>query len=386
MSTISTVRFFLAAGLVLCSVACSSGKTSSDKTDAGTSDAAPDVPGTAGFLGSGGEGGFGGAGTASSGGIPNTGGTTSSSGKPATGGTTATGGGASLGGMSATGGTTVTGGLTASGGTSATGGIIITGGASGSGGTTNTGGSVTGGITRSGGVGGSGGISVTGGATLSGGTSATGGISAAGGVTPSGGTGGMAGSGGSTGSGGTTGSSGEYGFTYRSPGSHNESCADPQSGYIHTIVAPDTDWLCTFSQSTPKGYVYVRLTSSGSLCSGMYMAPDYKVELAQISVKGVVTSLANAQYNFGGAHNDDYLTFDYQGATYKYFHSSLGYGYRKCQPMDCINIYELDSTTLKTEGCTSARTLPEVCVQIKAGGTHDPLVDTFAKCPGDPNK
>jgi hypothetical protein len=83
--------------------------------------------------------------------------------------------------------------------------------------------------------------------------------------------------------------------------------------------------------------------------------------------------------------NNDYLTFDYQGATYKYYHSSIGFGYRKCQPMNCINIYVLGSTTLQSEGCASARTLPQVCVQIKADGTHAPLVDTFAKCPGDPN-
>ena len=34
-------------------------------------------------------------------------------------------------------------------------------------------------------------------------------------------------------------------------------------------------------------------------------------------------------------------------------------------------------------GCSKARTLPEVCVPIQAGGMHDPLVDTFQRCPGD---
>jgi hypothetical protein len=115
----------------------------------------------------------------------------------------------------------------------------------------------------------------------------------------------------------------------------------------------------------------------------MGIIPIYTNLLAQISIDGTVTSLANAQYDWGGNHHNDALTFDYQGKTYRFYHSSFGYGWRQCQNMDCINIYTLGATTLETEGCASTRTLPEVCVPIKADGTHDPLVDTFKKCPGD---
>jgi hypothetical protein len=112
----------------------------------------------------------------------------------------------------------------------------------------------------------------------------------------------------------------------------------------------------------------------------------YTASLAQISIGGVVTALANAKYDYGAGHHNDSLQFDYQGKTYKYYHSSFGFGWRQCQPMDCINTYALGSTTPETEGCAPARTAPEICVPIKADGTHDALVDTFKKCPGDANK
>jgi hypothetical protein len=159
------------------------------------------------------------------------------------------------------------------------------------------------------------------------------------------------------GAGGTSaGAGGEYGFTYRSPGSHTVSCTG-SLGTL-TINSADMDWLCTFDQANKKGYVYVQSSVTSADCVAMGAMPIYTTELAQISIDGVVTSLATARYFYGDVHNNDYLTIDYQGATYKYFHSSLGYGWRKCQPMDCVNIYVLDSTTLQTEGCTSARTSP----------------------------
>jgi hypothetical protein len=356
MSTCSAPRLVFATSLVFCLIACSSGSTPSQQTDGGASDGVTDGPGTGGFPGSGG--------SPSTGGVPGTGG------MPGTGGITATGGVSGRGGASGTGGITVIGGVTGRGGASGTGGITVIGGVTGRGGATGTGG-----MTGTGGVTGRGGATGTGGSTGIGGATGRGG---------SVGTGGTVGSGGSTGAGGTTGSGGEYGFTYRSPGSHTVSCTG--SAGTMTITSPDMDWLCTFTQADQKAVIYVRSTVTSASCMAMGAMPIYTTELAQISIAGVVTPLAQAQYSYGDVHNNDYLTFDYQGATYKYYHSSIGFGYRKCQPMDCINVYALDSTTLQTEGCSSARTLPEVCVLINAGGTHSPLVDTFAKCPGDPNE
>jgi hypothetical protein len=180
-----------------------------------------------------------------------------------------------------------------------------------------------------------------------------------------GGTGGDAGSGADTGGVGGGAASGDHGFSFRTPG------------------AEQLDWLCSFGQSEPAGYVYVRLDQTGTMQAGIAMIPVYTAALAQISVEGTVSMLDSAVYDYGGGHNNDSLTIEYQGKSYSYYHSSFGFGFRKCQPMDCIDVYELGTTTLETEGCGPDRALPEVCVRIETGGMHAPLEDTFQKCAGD---
>ena len=244
------------------------------------------------------------------------------------------------------------------------------GGRTGTGGSTGSGGRVAlDGAVASGGSTGSGGKAVLDGAVASGGSTGSGGTTASGGST---GSGGSTASGGATGSGGSTGSGDEFGFTYRVPPTADSSCG-----------GETTDWLCTFHEASAAGYVYVQSTATGTCAMAVY--PTFKIDSAQLSVGGQISSLANARYDWGGNHHNDSMQFDYQVKTYKYYHSSFGFGWRRCQPMDCINVYPVGSTTLETEGCGSTRTLPEVCVAIKTNKTHDPLVDHFQKCPGDAN-
>lgn len=157
----------------------------------------------------------------------------------------------------------------------------------------------------------------------------------------------------------------EYGFTLRKPGAKN------------------LDWLCTFKGEAESGYVYVRLLQTGTEMKGLAETPVYSAELAQLSVNGTVSALQNAQYDYGGGHHNDALSFDYGGKTHSYYHSSFGFGFRSCQPMDCRNVYALGTTTLQTEGCGATRSLPETCVVIEADGNHAALVDKFQKCQGD---
>lgn len=240
----------------------------------------------------------------------------------------------------------------ASGGSSGTGGSVASGGAPGS-----AGAPATGGAPGSGGAPGTGGASGTGGRPGTGGT-----------TSGSGGRGGVNGTGGNGGAPPATGGAsggGEFGFTYRKPG------------------ATDVDWLCTFRQAGIAGHVYVRLDQTGTMVVGVATIPVYTPVLAQLSVGGVPSNLANVQYDYGGGHHNDSLRFDYQGKSYKYYHSSFGFGFRCCQPMDCLDVYATGAAMPLTGGCTAARALPEICVPIKSDGTHDPLVDQFMKCPGD---
>jgi hypothetical protein len=247
----------------------------------------------------------------------------------------------------------------------------VAGGGAGTGGASAGGGNASGGSTSAGGRSASGGMSASAG-TSTGGRSGTGG-GEPGGAPATGGeaSGGAAGHGGSDG-----GAPGEYGFVYRMPGSGSFSCED------RSVDVPDTDWLCTFSQGERPAYVYVQATGVGVTCL-LASTGVYEVTLAQISIDGVVTPLLDAAYDWGGGHNNDSLSFTYAGKTYKYYHSSFGFGFRKCQSMDCLNVYAPGATAPEIEGCGSDRSLPEVCVPIDEDGTHEPLVDEFAKCPGD---
>jgi hypothetical protein len=252
-----------------------------------------------------------------------------------------------------------------------------------SGGRSSSGGSSAGGRSSSGGESGTGG-SGEGGAKNMGGSKSSGGTAGNGGSTnggkggarPTGGGGNDAGESGSDNGGAGGSNSGDYGFSYRKPGSQEFSCRDMP------VEVPDADWLCTFHIEDRVAYVYAQATAIRVNC---VLSPfgTYEVELAQISIDGVVSPLANAKYDWGGGHHNDSLSFDYEGKTYKYYHSSIGFGFRSCQPMDCLNVYARGATTPETEGCSKARALPEVCVPIEPGGTHDPLIDTFQRCAGD---
>jgi hypothetical protein len=174
---------------------------------------------------------------------------------------------------------------------------------------------------------------------------------------------------------------GDYGFTYRVPQQHTVVCknpvfpSDPQKLW-------DTDWLCTFAYGAESGFVYVQGTPVD--CN------PYNTELPVLAAQAwfsdgtKVTKLASVEYDWGGNHHNDMAVFEWKGLSYKTYHSSFGSGWRSCQPMDCLVVSQ-PGGALVEDGCTAERTLPIVCVPIGADGGHAALVDTFAKCDGDPN-
>lgn len=174
---------------------------------------------------------------------------------------------------------------------------------------------MTGGTSMTGGASMTGG-SMSGGASGSGGNEPRGGAAGSSGAAPAGGSqtggyGGEAGGGESTGGESTGGEPGEYGFDYRIPRSHEFECTG------EPVEAPDMDWLCTFSQGRRPAYVYVQATPVGVTCV-LAAFGEYEVGLAQISIDGVVSSLADATYDWGGGHHNDSLSFTYEGKTYEY--------------------------------------------------------------------
>jgi len=184
---------------------------------------------------------------------------------------------------------------------------------------------------------------------------------------------------------GTGGDSSEtFGFSLRTPQYHTLTCQSEMGG-TETIEELEIDFLCTFVYAGESGYIYLKSKPIG--CTMLMGAVvDFEIEGAQLAIGDSVIDLENAVYNRGGNHVNDSFEFDYQGKHLKYSHSSFGYGWRVCQPMDCIQVFNSSADADPTEdGCTAERTLPVICSQIQEDGSFDELIDTFAPCPGDPN-
>lgn len=180
----------------------------------------------------------------------------------------------------------------------------------------------------------------------------------------------------------TGGVPGEYGFVIRKPVSHKVKCTNAQPGMPDSMDALDTDWLCHATSMPAKPYVYVQATPKS--CTVMLgPVPSYDAK-AWLSDGTTAKPLAGVTYDYGGGHNNDAAAFEHEGSTWRLDHSSFGFGFRKCQPMDCV--VQLQGGKVVADGCTPERKGPVVCVPIEKDGTHKPLVDTFKKCLGDPNK
>jgi hypothetical protein len=170
-------------------------------------------------------------------------------------------------------------------------------------------------------------------------------------------------------------------FTIRVPQEHTLTCEG--WGGTEEMDVMDTDHVCTFEWQGTSAEIYVQATPVGCNTQG-FPYPVFEVQGAFMKKDGVVTTLSGTTYDFGGNHNNDALKLLTLGKKFKYFHSSFGWGFRKCQPMDCLQVFE-PGGALVEDGCTMERTLPVVCVKVGEDGTVPPLVDAFEPCDGDPN-
>jgi hypothetical protein len=140
----------------------------------------------------------------------------------------------------------------------------------------------------------------------------------------------------------------------------------------------DADFVCSFNYGEINGYFYIRTTP---ISCGTEEVCHYETAGAWVSINGVVEVVEDATYNWGGQHHNDSIRLKYDGLTYRFYHSSFGFGWRACQPPDCLQIENDDA--LVQDGCYPVRSLPIVCRLVNFDGTFDPLVDDFETCPGD---
>lgn len=195
-----------------------------------------------------------------------------------------------------------------------------------------------------------------------------------------------AGAGGSAGAPDAPGGSGAttLGFTLRSPEERTVTCSGGDPSVTEPALLMDEDFVCTFVHGAVDGHVYVQATPTD--CQQLMGAVPTSFEATGwLSIDGVTTPLEGLLYDHGGNHLNNTIEFVLEGSHYRFAHSSIGFGGRSCQPMDCLQVYRADGTTLVEDGCTVDRTLPVVCAAVESAGVLPLLEDTFAPCPGDPN-
>ena len=144
-----------------------------------------------------------------------------------------------------------------------------------------------------------------------------------------------------------------------------------------------SDFVCTYDYDGEKGFLYVQL-SPISCSFGFSLTPNYDVDKAELYVNGKFVDISDVKYEWGGNHHVQKLWFTYKGKVFRYGQSSLGFGGRPCQGMDCLNVFESDRKTYVVNGCDEQRSIPIVCNGVNAENQNFDFTDKFKVCEGDP--
>ncbi len=152
----------------------------------------------------------------------------------------------------------------------------------------------------------------------------------------------------------------------------------------------DRDWseidhLCLIDNSELKVEIYVQ--GYPKVC-GAFSIPEYKASRVFIKVKDEI-SVIPGNYDLGGRHRNDSISFLYNNNSYKIWHASLGWGYRACTRPNCLIVCNneevcnlLRSTKVSKNGCERRAgdpppDLPVTCVRINDDGTVPELLDPW---------
>ena len=144
-----------------------------------------------------------------------------------------------------------------------------------------------------------------------------------------------------------------------------------------------SDFVCTYDYDGEKGFLYVQL-SPISCSFGLSLTPNYDVDKAELYVNGKFVDISDVKYEWGGNHHVQKLWFTYKGKVFRYGQSSLGFGGRPCQGMDCLNVFESDRKTYVVNGCDEQRSIPIVCNGVNEENPVFDFTDNFKVCEGDP--
>ena len=174
-------------------------------------------------------------------------------------------------------------------------------------------------------------------------------------------------------------------FEIRKPKGHVLPCEIPWGGegdFMRDTLSQH-DVICTYDYNGEKGFLYVQLTPI-SCDGGMSITPGrYNVDKAEFYVNGKFADVSDVDYEWGSNHHVEQLWFTYKGNVFRYSQSTMGWGGRPCQNMDCLKVFESDGKTYVENGCNE-RSLPIVCRNINSKGEVSDFTDTYKVCEGDP--
>ena len=168
-------------------------------------------------------------------------------------------------------------------------------------------------------------------------------------------------------------------FNVRVPNQESYVCESPIMETSETIA--EHDIICTFKHGKLDGFIYMQGTPTS--CSGfMQKFPVIENPKIQLYVNGAEAKVSETAYDWGGNHHVDEISFVYDGKKYAYNHSSMGFGWRPCQEMDCMKVYSANGELIE-DGCGLDRTIPIVCNVVDKDGKFGSFEDNFRVCEGD---
>ena len=168
-------------------------------------------------------------------------------------------------------------------------------------------------------------------------------------------------------------------FSVRKPDQNAYNCHLEAMDIHDTLSAHDV--ICTFKYEKMDGFIYMQGTPTS--CEGFMQAiPVIDNPKIELYVNGNMAKVTEPAYDWGGNHHVDEISFVYDGKKFAYNHSSVGFGWRPCQEMDCIKVYSADGDLIK-DGCGEDRTIPIVCNVVDKDGKVKSFEDNFKVCDGD---
>lgn len=172
-------------------------------------------------------------------------------------------------------------------------------------------------------------------------------------------------------------------FAIRKPLTRSIQCDGAQPGKVQF---KDVDTMCSIQVGGLNTQLYIQSTPTSCKAS-LFSLPIYGQTRGWIK-EGEKWLRVTAKFDYGGNHNNNWIRFTYKDKTYLIYHSSMGFGWRKCAPPSCLQICSnascdpFNKKSIQEDGCKrkvggGAPPLSLICVHINADGSTPEFRDPW---------